>query len=266
MRNIDSHPGSTRRGRRSPLRVPDGPWCQPTWQVVEPAGDRRRQAADPAPSTHATASGTGWAAPPQAPANARIVLRALLPMVPRRPARRLHRMGNLRSPTRRRPARLPSAQIVDFRRLPQVAADEIRFVVATKVRRGDWTPNTSLRRFLMVLIDTADGRSPTRSPSDPPGVASAVPVTHWPHASSFDSCAPLHSAFLPAPRRRHQPGPVGRRPLALARRIRIRSRRTQSGSTHTAVDWSTVTVPWLRTRSKNSHDDSSPPPPWPGAR
>ncbi|POA74840.1 integrase, partial [Pseudomonas sp. FW305-E2] len=51
-----------------------------------------------------------------------------------------------------------SAQIVDFRRLPQIAADEIRFVVATKVRRGDWTPNTSLRRFLMVLIDTADGR------------------------------------------------------------------------------------------------------------
>ena len=50
-----------------------------------------------------------------------------------------------------------SAQIVDFRRLPQIAADEIRFVVATKVRRGDWTPNTSLRRFLMVLIDTADG-------------------------------------------------------------------------------------------------------------
>ena len=47
MRNIDSHPDSTRRGRRSPLRVPDGPWCQPTWQVVEPAGDRRRQAADP---------------------------------------------------------------------------------------------------------------------------------------------------------------------------------------------------------------------------
>ena len=34
-----------------------------------------------------------------------------------------------------------------LRRLPQIAADEIRFVVATKVRCGDWDPNTSLRRF-----------------------------------------------------------------------------------------------------------------------
>ncbi|MGV7507486.1 tyrosine-type recombinase/integrase, partial [Mycobacterium kansasii] len=75
--------------------------------------------------------------------------------------------------------------------LPQVAADEIRFVVATKVRRGDWTPNTSLRRFLMVLIDTADGRITDSLTERPTEDWLLLCRQHWPHTSSFDSlCAP----------------------------------------------------------------------------
>ena len=30
---------------RPALVIPEGPWCASTWQVIEPAGDRRRAAA-----------------------------------------------------------------------------------------------------------------------------------------------------------------------------------------------------------------------------
>lgn len=60
------------------------------------------------------------------------------------------------------PRGCPSTQVVDFRRLPMTAADEVRFVVATKVARGDWTCNASLRRVLMVLVDTARAGSRIR--------------------------------------------------------------------------------------------------------
>ncbi|WP_006247333.1 tyrosine-type recombinase/integrase [Mycolicibacterium tusciae] len=47
MARGESRSESARAKSRPTLRVPDGPWCQPTWQVVEVAGDRRRQAVEP---------------------------------------------------------------------------------------------------------------------------------------------------------------------------------------------------------------------------
>jgi len=159
MPRRESRSSSARTVPQRTLRVPDGPWCQPTWQVVDVSGDRRRQAVEPCAvedcdgprywlggprSTSTVTSGlcyahyfqwfragqpadfTAWAATESTPVG----------------------------PPRGR----PSSQMVDFRRLALTAADEVRFVVATKVARGDWTCNTSLRRVLMVLIDTADGR------------------------------------------------------------------------------------------------------------
>lgn len=248
MRNIDSHPDSTRRGRRSPLRVPDGPWCQPTWQVVEPAGDRRRQAADPC-AVDACNSERYWlGGPHSAGAERRGLCYAHY--------FQWFRAGQPADFTawatfEAQPVGAPrghlSAQIVDFRRLPQIAADEIRFVVATKVRRGDWTPNTSLRRFLMVLIDTADGRITDSLTERPAGEWLLLCRQHWPHASSFDSlCAPYIRRFFRLLDGATNPDPWADDHWHWRDGFEFVLDATQSGSTHTAVDWSTVTVPWLR--------------------
>jgi integrase len=54
----------------------------------------------------------------------------------------------------------PSASVINFAAMPPVIAHEIRFVVGTKISRGDWTPNRPLRKFLLTLCAAA--RADTR--------------------------------------------------------------------------------------------------------
>lgn len=144
---------------RPSLRVPDGPWCQPTWQVVEVPGDRRRQAVDPC-AVHGCDGERYWLGGPRGGSTARSGLcyahyfqwfRAGQPAD-------FTAWAQTGSTPVGPPRGRPSTRIVDFRRLPPTAADEVRFVVAIKIGRGDWTPNASLRRVLMVLVDAAEGR------------------------------------------------------------------------------------------------------------
>jgi integrase len=55
-------------------------------------------------------------------------------------------------PRRQPPSRRTTP--VDFTTVPPAVATEIRYVVGTKITRGDWTPNGSLRLVLDLLIST----------------------------------------------------------------------------------------------------------------
>lgn len=247
MRNVESQRGSSRGGRRSPLQVPDGPWCQPTWQVVETAGDRRRRATDPC-AVDACKNERYWLGGPQTTGERRGLCYAHYFQWFRagQPAD-FTAWANFEARPVGAPRGYLSAQVVDFGRLPQVAADEIRFVVATKVRRGDWTPNTSLRRFLMVLIDTADGRITDSLTERPTEDWLLLCRQHWPHTSSFDSlCAPYIRRFFRLLDGATNPNPWADDRWHWRDGFEFVLDTTQSGSTHTAVDWSTVPLPWLR--------------------
>lgn len=183
---------------RPTLRVPDGPWCQPTWQVVEVAGDRRRQAAEPC-AVDDCDSERYWLGGPRDNSAARSGLcyahyfqwfRAGQPAD-------FTAWAQTGSTPVGPPRGRPSTQMVDFRRIPATAADEIRFVVAHKVGRGDWTPNASLRRVLMVLIDAASGRITESLTERPAADWLLLCRQHWPYASAFNSlCAPYIRRFF----------------------------------------------------------------------
>ena len=235
------------------LRVPDGPWCQPTWQVVDVAGDRRRQAVDPCAvddcdglrywlggprSNSAATSGLcyahyfQWFRAGQPPDFTAWAQTGSTPIGP--------------------PRGRPTTQMVDFRRLPPTAADEVRFVVATKVARGDWTCNASLRRVLMVLIDTAEGRVTDSLTERTVHDWLLLCRQHWPYASAFDSlCAPYIRSFFRLLDGATNPDPWTGDHWHWRDQFDFVLDATQSGSTHTAVDWSLVPVPWLRIAVKN---------------
>lgn len=246
-------PGTPRpAGLRRALVVPDGPWCAPAWPVVDVAGDRRRQTADPCavdacdnprywlggPGSTNTASGLCYAhyfqwfragQPADFTAWAHTASKPVGP-----------------------PRGHPPSQVVDFRRVPSQAADEVRFVAATKIQRGDWTPNTSLRRFLRVLIDAAATRITASLTERPAQDWLLLCRQHWGHGSSFDTlCAPYLRSFFRLLDGATSPDPWASDHWHWRDGFEFVLDATQSGSTHTAIDWSTVAVPWLRTAVKS---------------
>jgi hypothetical protein len=238
---------------RRTLRVPDGPWCEPTWQVVEVPGDRRRQAVDPC-AVDGCDGQRYWLGGPRANSTATSGLcyahyfqwfRAGQPAD-------FNAWAKTGSTPVGPPRGRPSIQVVDFRRLPPTAADEIRFVVATKVGRGDWTPNASLRRVLMVLIDTADGRIAESLTERPVKDWLLLCRQHWPYTSSFDSlCAPYIRRFFRLLDGATNPDPWAGDHWHWRDGFEFVLDPTQSGSTHTAIDWSSVPVPWLKAAVKD---------------
>ncbi|WP_061005096.1 tyrosine-type recombinase/integrase, partial [Mycolicibacterium mucogenicum] len=120
------------------------------------------------------------------------------------------------------------------------------------VARGDWTCNTSLRRVLMVLIDTADGRITDSLTERPVHDWLLLCRQHWPHASSFDTlCAPYIRSFFRLLDGATNPDPWTDDHWHWRDQFEFVLDAAQSGSTHTAVDWSSVSVPWMRVAVKS---------------
>ncbi|TWS22773.1 phage integrase family protein [Tsukamurella sputi] len=239
-----------RSGRNdiSALQVPDGPWCAPTWPVVDVAGDRRRAATDPCAVIECNGE-RYWLGGPGGRAGATSGLcyahyfqwfRAGQPAdfdawaaISALPV----------GATRGRPA---TTQAVDFRRIPAAAADEIRFVAATKIGRGDWTPNTGLRRVLIVLIDVADGRITSSLTERPVDDWLLLCRQYWPY-TNFDSlCAPYIRRFFRLLHGATDPDPWAADHWRWRDGFEFVLDTTQAGATRTAVDWATVPVPWLK--------------------
>ncbi|MCB0929105.1 MAG: site-specific integrase [Mycolicibacterium insubricum] len=253
MPRRDSRSKATRAVLHPTLRVPDGPWCQPTWPVVEVPGDRRRQSVDPC-AVEDCDGPRYWLGGPRANSTGTSGLcyahyfqwfRAGQPDD-------FTAWAQTESTPVGPPRGRASTQVVDFRRLPPTAADEVRFVVATKVARGDWTPNASLRRILIVLIDTAAGRV-TDSMSERTGHDWLLLCRqHWAYTSSFDSlCAPYIRSFFRLLDGVTNPDPWTDDHWHWRDQFEFVLDATQSGSTHTAVDWSSVPVPWLKVAVKS---------------
>ncbi|WP_241548385.1 tyrosine-type recombinase/integrase [Gordonia alkanivorans] len=240
---------------RPALVIPEGPWCASTWQVVEPAGDRRRAAAPADLCSVDECDGERyWLGGPVVGTAVRRGLcyahyfqwfRAGQPAdftawaaVNAKP------VGRPRGRTR--------TLAVDFRTLPPTAADEIRFVVATKIRRGDWTPNASLRRFLIVLIDTAATRITGSLTERTVDDWVLLCRQSWPHTGSYETlCASYVRRFFRLLDGATNPDPWTQDHWRWRDGFEFVLDATQSGSTHTAVDWATVPVPWLRAAVKD---------------
>lgn len=234
------------------LPVPDGPWCQPTWQVIEVAGDRRRQAAEPCAVDDCDGERYWLGGPSKQSADrAGLCYAHYFQWFRAGQPADFNTWAKTESRPIGPPRGRPSTQIVDFRRVPPTAADEIRFVVATKVGRGDWTCNTSLRRVLMVLIDTAAGRISNSLTERSVHDWLLLCRQQWPYTSSFDSlCAPYIRRFFRLLDGATNPDPWSDDHWRWRDGFEFVLDATQSGSTHTAVDWSTVPLPWLKTGVK----------------
>jgi integrase len=127
------------------LVPPPGPWMQDVWVVRPQGGDYRRLAplcAVPDCETDVHEVGAGLCH-----AHAWQWYRAGRPM----PV--IDWIPLAKPPVRRRTAR-PS---IDFRPLPPRVAQEIRYVVGTKITCGDWTPSwivrTALDRLILAVAD-----------------------------------------------------------------------------------------------------------------
>lgn len=243
--------GSRRRfgaGPESALRVPDGPWCQPVWQVLDVPGDRRRQAAEPCAVTDCTGE-RYWLGGPrnQLGTSAGLCYAHYFQWFRAGQPADFTAWADTESRPVGPPRGRPSAQVVDFRRLPSAAADEIRFVVATKIGRGDWTCNVSLRRVLLVLVDTADGRITSSLTERSVHEWLLLCRRQWPYASSFDAlCAPYIRRFFRLLDGATDPNPWTGDKWRWRDGFEFVLDAAQSGSTQTAVDWSSVAVPWLK--------------------
>jgi integrase len=246
--------GQSARARSHPaLQVPDGPWCKPTWQVVDVAGDRRRQATDPC-AVDDCGGERYWLGGPRGNSTVASGLCYAHYFQWFRAGQPVDFTGwaNTKATPIGPPRGQPCPQVVDFRPLPPAAADEIRFVTATKVNRGDWTPNASLRRVLAVLIDAATGRITDSLTERPVHEWLLLCRQHWPYASSFDSlCAPYIRRFFRLLNGATNPDPWAGDHWYWRDGFEFILDATQSGSTHTAIDWSSVPVPWLKAAVKS---------------
>mgnify|MGYP007122133393 CR=1 FL=1 len=233
-----------------------GPWCAATWHVVEPAGDHRRRASATDLCTVSDCAGERYwlGGPTTADTTQRHGLcyahyfqwfRAGQPVD-------FTAWAALDAKPVGQPRGRPRSLAVDFRLLPATAADEIRFVVATKIGRGDWTPNASLRRFLIVLVDTAHTRISTSLTERTADDWVLLCRQTWPHTGSYDTlCAPYVRRFFRLLHGATHPDPWNEDHWHWRDGFEFVLDDTQSGSTHTAVDWATVPVPWLRTAVKD---------------
>ncbi|SLF29997.1 tyrosine-type recombinase/integrase [Mycobacteroides abscessus] len=237
---------------RSIPPVPDGPWCQPIWQVLEVAGDRRRQGADPCAVTGCDGQ-RYWLGGPrnQLSGTAGLCYGHYFQWFRAGQPADFDTWAQIGSRPIGPPRGRPSAQLVDFRRLPPAAAEEIRFVVATKIGRGDWTCNASLRRVLLVLIDTAEGKITNSLAERSVHEWLLLCRRHWPYASSFDTlCAPYIRRFFRLLDGATDPNPWVHDHWYWHDRFEFVLEGTHAGSTHTAVDWSTVPLAWLKSGVK----------------
>ncbi|MGC4175336.1 tyrosine-type recombinase/integrase [Demequina sp.] len=127
------------------LEPPDGPWMAPVWDLVGRKGTVRRNA------TH-----------PCAVANCELELYVLESGLCNAHYQQWYRAGMPKPvtgwlPLASEPAvRATNRAVVDFRRVPPAVAQEIRFVVGTKILAGDWSPNNSLRAVLLALIGAVE--------------------------------------------------------------------------------------------------------------
>lgn len=181
------------------LAIPDGPWCAPKWQVVEPAGDCRRKSQGIETCDVNTCGGERyWLGGPATTGDRSGLCYAHYFQWFRagQPSDFTEWAATDAKPTRQ-PRGRSSTQVVDFRRLPTTAADEMRFVVATKVQRGDWTCNASLRRFLILLITTAESRITASLTERNADDWLMFCRQEWPYTSSFETlCAPYVRRFF----------------------------------------------------------------------
>jgi integrase len=251
MSDRDPSAQSARAKSQPVLRIPDGPWCQPTWQVVDVAGDRRRQAVDTC-AVDDCAGERYWLGGPRGktPTSGLCYAHYFQWFRAGQPVDFTGWAKTEATPIGP-PRGRPSPQVVDFRPLPPAAADEIRFVVATKVHRGDWTPNASLRRVLTVLIDTATGRIADSLTERPVHEWLLLCRQQWQHSSSFDSlCAPYLRRFFRLLDGATNPDLWSSDHWYWRDGFEFILDATQSGSTHTAIDWSSVPLPWLKAAVK----------------
>lgn len=234
------------------LRVPDGPWCQPVWQVLEVAGDRRRRATELCAVTDCSGE-RYWLGGPrkQLAATAGLCYAHYFQWFRAGQPADFTAWADTESRPVGAPRGHPSTQLVDFRRLPPTAADEMRFVVATKIGRGDWTCNASLRRVLIVLIDTAAGRIDNSLTERPVHDWLLLCRQQWSYTSSFDAlCAPYIRRFFRLLDGATNPDPWTGDHWRWRDGFEFVLDAAQSGSAHTAVDWSTIPLSWLKVAVK----------------
>lgn len=236
------------------LAIPDGPWCAPTWQVVEPAGDRRRKIQGIETCAVNPCDGERyWLGGPAITGDRSGLCYAHYFQWFRagQPSDFTEWAATDAKPTRR-PRGRSSTQVVDFRRLPTTAADEMRFVVATKVQRGDWTCNASLRRFLILLITTAESRITASLTERNADDWLMFCRQEWPYTSSFETlCAPYIRRFFRLLNGATNPNLWAEDHWHWVDGFEFLLDAEQSGATHTAIDWSTISVPWLRVAVKD---------------
>lgn len=249
-----SHRDVRRAQPRPDLTVPEGPWCDDTWTVVEPAGDQRRGAATVQQCAVDGCDGDRyWLGGPTLGDQRRGLCYAHYFQWFRagQPTDFTDWAATDAQPPRR-PRGRTTTLVVDFRRLPATAADEIRFVVATKVRRGDWTCNTSLRRFLILLITTAESRITTSLTERRVDDWLLLCRQNWHYSSSFDRlCAPYIRRFFRLLDGATNPNLWAEDHWRWRDGFEFLLDAQQSGSTHTAVDWGTIALPWLRSAVKD---------------
>lgn len=239
------------RAGPGPLQIPDGPWGEPVWPVVEVAGDRRRQAADPCAVAGCEGPRYWLGGPAGTPETCGLCYGHYFQWFRAGQPADFTTWADTDATPVGQPRGRSSTLAVDFRRLPPAAADEIRFVVATKIERGDWTPNTSLRRFLMLLVDTAADRITSSLTERPVQDWLLLCRQQWRYRSSFETlCAPYLRRFFALLAGATNPDPWADDHWHWRDGFEFFLDATQAGSTHTAIDWSTVAVPWLKNAVK----------------
>ncbi|MBF9318026.1 tyrosine-type recombinase/integrase [Mycobacteroides chelonae] len=142
------------------LQIPPGPWTLDVWPVREAAGDSRRATQEECAVDKCDRDvywlGNDLPGPDHPHPDLGLCYAHYF---------RWWRSGKGAVPVRDwlgtnpaqigRPRGRPDVDYLDFRGLPPVVAHEVRFVVGTKISRGDWTANRALRRFLLALIEVA---------------------------------------------------------------------------------------------------------------
>lgn len=151
-------------------------------------------------------------------------------------------------PRRQPPSRRTTP--VDFTTVPPTVATEIRYVVGTKVTRGDWTPNRSLRLVLDLLMSTVrrDGAASLleRRPED----WVLLMRQHSP-ARHFDRTIGCYlNTFFSTLQRGVLPDPWAEDKW-LWRGCFDRILAAQPGREEVNLDWAAIRLPWLKTGAKD---------------
>lgn len=143
----------------------------------------------------------------------------------------------------------PLPEPINFARLPVGVAHEIRFVVGRKISRGDWTPNRSLRKFLVTLILSAQDRVDDSLLERPADQWLLLTRQWWPPITNFDkTCAPYVRSFFRLLEGATDPDPWADDKWAWRDSFEFVLSATDAASpdTRAPLDWSAISVAWLR--------------------